>query len=83
MDYVLAGNANSWKVDEFEECLLDWLLDALTRPDDKGSHLLLERIEDIAFQALRHILATPGQISRVLTRKPVGRVRHFFQKLCL
>src|SRR5947209_4797318 len=23
MDYVLAGNANSWKVDEFEECLLD------------------------------------------------------------
>src|SRR5258708_6156453 len=32
LGYVLVCNSNHWKVDEFEECLLNWILDALVRP---------------------------------------------------
>ena len=32
LGYVLVCNSNHWKVDEFEACLLNWILDALVRP---------------------------------------------------
>jgi hypothetical protein len=62
LDYVLVCNSNHWKVQEFEECLLDWVLEALVRPSPNKPHLLLEKVEDMAFQALGQILAQPGYV---------------------
>jgi hypothetical protein len=62
--YVLVGNSNHWKCSEFEACLLDWILEALLRPGPESPHLLLEKIEDVAFQALAQILNKPGEIDR-------------------
>jgi hypothetical protein len=64
LGYVLVCNSNHWKVEEFEECLLDWVLEALVRPSPNKPHLLLEKVEDVAFQALSRILAHPGQVTR-------------------
>lgn len=64
LGYVLVCNSNHWKVKEFEECLLDWLVEALARPRRDGRNYLLDRVEEIAFQALQSILATPGHIER-------------------
>jgi hypothetical protein len=62
LDYILVCNSNHWKVQEFEECLLDWVLEALVRPSPNKPHLLLEKIQDVAFQALAQILAQPGYV---------------------
>ena len=64
LGYVLVGNANHWKPGEFEERLLDWLLDPLVRPSPSEPHLLFDKVQDLAFQALSQILSQPGQIAR-------------------
>jgi hypothetical protein len=79
LGYVLVCNANSWKVEEFEEYLLDGLLEALVRPSPNQPHLLLEKIHDIAFQALSQLLAQPGLINQF---QPRGHpLRRFWVKL--
>lgn len=79
--YVLVCNANHWRVEEFEECLLDWTLDALVRPSPQGPHLLLGKIQEIAFQALGQILTRPGQFRQFQKRSGAGLLRRFFGKL--
>jgi len=64
LGYVPVGNANHWKVTEFEERLLDWVLDPLVRPSPNEPHLLLDKIQDLAFQALSQMLSQPGQVAR-------------------
>jgi hypothetical protein len=61
LGYVLVGNSNHWRSGEFEACLLDWMLEALTGPQED---LLLEKVQDVAFQALAQILDKPGEITR-------------------
>jgi hypothetical protein len=68
LSYVLVCNSNHWKPKEFEECLLDWILASLTEPNPNEPHLLLERIQDIAFEALRQIVNQPGEIDRFRKR---------------
>jgi hypothetical protein len=64
LGYVLVGNSNHWEVDQFEARLLNWILEALTRPSPNVPHLLLEKIQDVAFAALHQILSQPGQLRR-------------------
>src|SRR4051794_34515681 len=49
--YVFVGGSNDWKVDEFQPCLLDWMITALTSPSPSEDHLLLERVRAIGFRA--------------------------------
>jgi hypothetical protein len=86
LGYVLVCNSNHWKVNEFEACLLDWILEALVRPSPNGPHLLLEKMQDLAFEALRQILAQPGQIRRFekvpgFWRGLWGRLGHGHERL--
>jgi len=77
LGYVLIGNSNQWKVEEFEAYLLDSILDALLKPSPQQPHLLLDKIQSIAFEALRQILDRPGQLRRFVGRKDAG----FWQRL--
>jgi hypothetical protein len=81
LGYLFLCNSNHWKVDEFESCLLDWMLDALTRPSPLEPHALLEKIEDIAFQALTQLLARPGQIQPYLSKQSRGFVSRWWNKV--
>lgn len=75
MGYVLVCNSNHWEVDEFEACLLNWILNALVHPSPSGPHLLLAKIQDLAFEALGQVLAQPGQIRRFeRPRRFLGRI---------
>jgi hypothetical protein len=74
LGYVYVGNNNFWEVQEFEECLLTWLVAALVKPSIQGPNLLLEKVEDIAFQALEQILDQPGKLSHYLGGKGGGWV---------
>ena len=62
LNYLFVSATNHWDIGDFEERLLDSLLDALVRPSPNERHPLLERVEAIAFSALDHLL-----------RQPVGR----------
>ena len=64
LGYVLVGNSNHWEVEEFEDCLLKWVIEALVHPSPNGPHLLLTKIQDLAFEALGQVLAQPGQLRR-------------------
>jgi hypothetical protein len=77
LGYVLVCNSNHWRASEFEEVLLDWILDALTRPSLDQPHLLLEKIHDLAFTALEQILQQSDQI-QWFTRR---RTRRWYERL--
>jgi hypothetical protein len=79
--YVLVCNSNHWKSPEFEECLLDWILEALVYPCPEEPHLLLERIQDVAFQALQQIVDRPGEIDRYKSRSVSGILSRLWGKL--
>jgi hypothetical protein len=81
LGYVLVCNSNHWKVDEFEECLLNWILDALVRPSPAGPHLLLEKIQDLAFEAFGQILAQPGQMAQFKAKGPSGLLGRLWAKI--
>ena len=80
LGYVLIGNSNHWKIQEFEACLLDWTLDTLLRPSPQQPHLLLDKVEAIAFEALRQILDRPGQLRNFIGRKDAGFWRRQWAK---
>jgi hypothetical protein len=80
LGYVLVGNNNYWKVQEFEECLLTWLVAALVKPSIQGPNLLLEKMEGVAFQALEQILDQPGKLPEYLGGKGVGWVGRLLAK---
>ncbi len=69
LGYVLVGNSNHWKVEEFESCLLTSMVSELLRPDANGPNLLLSKIETIAFEALNQILTQPGKINDFLGKQ--------------
>jgi hypothetical protein len=81
-DYVFVGHTNNfWKVDEFEAYLLTLLVTALVRPNFQGPNLLLDKISDLAFQALEQILDRPGQIKTFLAHKALGWLGRVLGKL--
>lgn len=69
LGYILVAPSNSWKVQEFGECLLDNLVAALVPQGPMEPHLLLEKVQDIAFQALDHLLSRQGQIHTYVARR--------------
>jgi hypothetical protein len=77
LGYVFVGNSNHWKADEFEERLLDWIIAALIRPSSDSPDLLLKKIQDLAFQALSHLLTQPGQVAHFKAKGARG----FFSRL--
>jgi hypothetical protein len=75
MGYVLVCNSNHWKADEFEACLLNWVLEALVHPSPDKAHLLLAKVQDVAFEALGQVLAQPGRLRRFeRPRRLTGRL---------
>ncbi len=76
LGYVLVGNSNHWKVEEFEAAILHWLLAALNRPiaaaksrsatAKRLDSLLTSRIEQLAFYALDQIVSDPDQLGPFL-----------------
>src|SRR5205807_2400431 len=61
--------------------LLDSILDALCRPSPTESHLLLEVINKLAFQALAQILQRQGQLRRFTGRTDAGWLSRLWLKM--
>jgi hypothetical protein len=81
LGYLLVCNSNHWKSSEFEECLLDWVLDALVYPAPDEPHLLLDKVQEIAFQALQQIVDRPGEVSRYTATGGRGFLRRWWGRL--
>ncbi|MDW8244850.1 MAG: ATP-binding protein, partial [Thermogemmata sp.] len=67
--YVFVSGSNDWKVDEFQPCVLDWLITALTRPAPTEEHLLLQRIRAVAFRALDQLIANRTALRRCRAKR--------------
>ncbi|MCS7271970.1 MAG: hypothetical protein NZ703_12895, partial [Gemmataceae bacterium] len=67
--YVFVSGSNDWKVEEFQPCVLDWLITALTRPAPTQEHLLLQRIRAIAFRALDQLVANRTVLRRCRAKR--------------
>jgi hypothetical protein len=81
LSYFFVCNSNHWKANEFEECLLDWLIDALVYPSPSEPHALLEKVQDIAFQALAQILDQPGHHRRFVGKKDGGLLSRVWARI--
>ena len=82
LGYVFVSNpSNYWKIEEFEECLLTWLVAALVRPSLRGPNLLSAKIEALAFQALEQILDQPGKLREYLGGRRAGWLARLLAKL--
>jgi hypothetical protein len=74
LGYVFVGGSNDWKVDEFQPCLLDWMITALTSPSPTEEHQLLNRIRAIGFRAVGQLLENRTALRRCTAK---GRRRLF------
>ncbi|QJW94027.1 hypothetical protein [Frigoriglobus tundricola] len=72
--YVCVGGSNDWKVNEFQPCLLDWMITALTLPAPSEDHTLLERVRAIGFRAVEQLLENRTALKRCTAK---GRRRFF------
>jgi hypothetical protein len=73
LGYIHVGGSNHWKVEEFQPCLLDWMIQAITAPSPSSDkHLLLERIRAIGFRALGQLLENRTALKRCLSRRRRG-----------
>jgi|GEM_PF-2879449 len=72
--YLFVGGSNHWKVEEFQPCLLDWMITALTSPSPSEEHLLLERVRAIGFRAVGQLLENRTALKRCTAK---GRRRLF------
>ncbi|MDB5308405.1 MAG: hypothetical protein JWO38_2607 [Gemmataceae bacterium] len=71
--YVFVGGANHWSVDEFQPCLLDWMIQALTAPAPSADgHLLLDRVRAIGFRAVGQLLENRTALKRCTARRRRG-----------
>src|SRR5262249_32964620 len=92
LGYVFVGGSNTWKVDEFQPCLLDWMIQALTspsrtdtqpspadtQPSRADTHPLLERLQAIGFQAIRQLLKNQTALRRCTAKQRRGFLGRLF-----
>jgi hypothetical protein len=79
--YVYVGGSNDWKVDEFQPCLLDWMIQALTHPSPSSNeHPLLVRIRAIGFCALGQLLENRTALKRCLAKRERGLLSRILGK---
>lgn len=72
--FVYVGGSNDWRVDEFQPCLLDRIVTALTAPSPSEEHPLLERIRAVGFRAVGQLLENRTTLKRCTAK---GRRRLF------
>ncbi len=70
--YVFVSISNSWTINEFFPCVLDWMIMALTRPAPTEDHLLQEHVRAIGFRALNQLLTNKRALHRCCAKR-----RHF------
>jgi hypothetical protein len=71
--YVYVGGANHWSVDEFQPCLLDWMISALTGPSPSSDgHPLLTRVRAIGFRAVEQLLENRTALRRCTAKRRRG-----------
>jgi hypothetical protein len=76
--HVFVGGSNHWKIEEFPAYLLDRILVALADPSPEDEHhLLFQRVQNIGFRTVEHLLTNPVSLKRCLAR----RSRSFFRRL--
>lgn len=75
---IVVGGSNDWDVGEFQPCLLDRMIQALTHPGPSAEgQLLLDRVRAIGFRALDQLLESRTTLRRCLARRRrnwLGRV---------
>jgi hypothetical protein len=79
-NYLLVSASNHWKIEEFEEVLLDNLISALCHPSPDQQHPLQERLEAIAFTALEQLMRQLISLASYLKRGKVGWLRRLLAK---
>ncbi|MCE9564382.1 MAG: ATP-binding protein [Planctomycetes bacterium] len=67
--YIFVGGSNDWKVSEFQPCLLDWMIAALTAPAPSEEHLLLARVRAIGFRAIGQLLENRTALKRCTAKR--------------
>jgi len=82
LGHVFVGGSNHWKVGEFQACLLDWVIEALTLPSPAEDHALLDRVRAIGFRAVEHLLTNPVSWKTCLARPrgPFARLTRRFTR---
>jgi hypothetical protein len=73
--YIYVGGSNDWDVNEFQPCLLDWMITALTSPSPSADHPLLERIRAIGYRALGQLLENRTALKRCSAKRRGGWLR--------
>lgn len=81
LGYVLVCNSNHWKVNEFEAFILDSMLAAVCKPTANDSHLLLDAVNDIAFQAIGQLLQRPAELRKFISGRSTGWIRRTWDRL--
>lgn len=81
LGYVFVRSSNHWNLKDFESCLLEWVVNSLCEPAIDHQHLLLDKIEDVAFQALGMLLDTPGAIENYKSQSLRGFLSNSWAKL--
>ncbi|MCS6863508.1 MAG: hypothetical protein RMJ56_00120 [Gemmataceae bacterium] len=75
--YIFVSGSNSWKIDEFLPCVLDWIITALThREHTTQDHLLLKRIRAIGFRAIDQLLTNKRTLHQCCAKR--SRFRWLF-----
>jgi hypothetical protein len=78
--YMFVGGSNDWRVDEFQPCLLDWMIRALTEPSPSTDHPLLERVRAIGFRAVGQLLENRTSLKRCLAKRRRGLLGRLFSR---
>ncbi len=76
---IFVGGSNHWRINEFTDQLLDWVISALIEPTPSEDHPLRDRIRAIGFRAVELLLENPISWKSYLARRSGNRFVRFFR----
>ena len=82
LGHVFVGGNNHWKIEDFQACLLNWTIEALTADESKNAdeHLLLHRIRAIGYSAIELLLSSPATWKKYLAQPRGGWLGRIFSR---
>ncbi len=82
LGHVFVGGNNHWKIEDFQACLLNWTIEALTATENRHDedHLLLHRIRAIGYSAIELLLSSPATWKKYLAQPRGGWLGRIFSR---
>lgn len=75
---IAVSRSNHWRVEEFENVLLDWTLASLVAPAPGEPHLLLDRMQEVCFLALSQLIEQPRNLGQYISHGPKTWLRRIW-----